>query len=357
MRVGLLMAALLCFASSEARPAIQMHDASYTAVLRNNTLRMFPIAVDSVGTVYGVQNTNLSARLQRVLPDGSAASFGSTNEVVGTAADMEFGFGGDLFANAGFQGGFSDGVVRIDRNTGIGSMFWTSPQDQAFADGGLVFDAAHSTLYSMSLPSASLFAINAAGNATVVMSNVASNVMGMAQDNAGQLLALTISGEVYRIDPIARTSSLLMDLGDSISGVFQFRSLAFEPDLQEIWFTTEEGTTGTKRSLYKMSHDGTSLSLVATGNNLLNVAIGGRSDGVMGSAVYVSSPITAGGSNELFELRRIDSAEVPEPSSALIFAFLFGMAAAVGVLRKKRLRAWRCRSYAARAIRQGTAAP
>lgn len=284
---------------------------------------MFPIAVDSTGTVFGVQDTTLGARLQRVLPDGSAASFGSTNEVVGTAADMVFGFGGDLFANAGFTGAYSDGVVRIDRNTGIGSMFWTSAQDQAFADGGLVFDSAHSILYSMSLPSASLFAINAAGNATVVMSNVASNVMGLTQDKAGHLLAMTISGELYQIDPIAKTSSLLVDLGDSISGVFQFRSLAFDPDLQEIWFTTEEGTTGTQRSLYKMSNDATSLSLVATGNNLLNVAVGGRSDGMPGSAIYVSSPITAGGSNELFELRRMDAADVPEPTSLLIISGLF----------------------------------
>lgn len=320
-----LCAIVILVISVTANAAIQVHDASYSALVRSNN-RMFPIAVDAAGTVFGVRDTDSNAPLQRIEPDGSTSTKGSANGVVGVAADLEIGFDGYLYANVGYFGSYSDGVLRIDPNTGLGSMFWTSPADAAFADGGLVFDPDRFRLYSISTTSPKLYSIDHNGNATTLVSNLARDVMGLAQDNDGDLLAITLLGKVHVIDPDAGTTSLLVDLKTLLPHILHFGSIAFDGASNAIWFTTDQDATGTKRALYTMQRDGTGLTLVATGDNLLNVAIGGRSDGLQGSAIYVSSPRTAGGIDQVFELRREVIAEVPEPSALIIWTVVGAVA-------------------------------
>jgi len=135
-----------------SRGAIVVHDPTYTALVSGTNNNILPLAVDPARNLYYVTSTSTSSDFVRLAPDGTEATLNNNvGFVVGVFADLEVGFGGDLFANVGFPGASVDGVIRLNRLTGAASLFWQSASDKAFADGGLAFDSTTQTLYTQSL--------------------------------------------------------------------------------------------------------------------------------------------------------------------------------------------------------------
>ena len=120
----LIISALVLVATTSAVGApLIVHDGGWTEVVRATGYPVFPLTVASDGSVYFVTGTAPGDHLHRVNTDGSVDTLYSTGGVIGTVADLEIAFGGDLFANDGSP----RGVRRFGIESPSNTTFWASP--------------------------------------------------------------------------------------------------------------------------------------------------------------------------------------------------------------------------------------
>lgn len=290
-----------------------LYDTSYTQIVRATGQPVYPLTVDASGNIYFVTGTSTGDQVRRVNTDGSIdVVYGSTNGVIGTVADLELAFDGDLFANDGSPGG----IRRFQIPTGSNGTFWASPFGQA--DAGMAFDASNQILYTSALER--IYAIDSSGSATLVTPGRigAGPDLGMALEPGGTLLSIHGDGIVSRIDPTAHTYTSFLDLGSILPDWQQFKSLDVNPDSGKVIFTLDvQHMPPTHRELWMMDPDGSNLFLLAEGSVLdgvdgpLNAKWGRSGDGSGAWSIYVGLNET----QQIIELRPI---AVPETSTLLL---------------------------------------
>ena len=274
--------------------ALTIHDPRFVAEQRlASGPQAFPITVGSDSSIYGVTGTSTSDALVRINTDNSVTTLNSSvGRVVGVIADLEVGFGGDLFANFGLND--THGVVRFDNATGTASTFYSAASFNA--DGGLAFDAAHSLLYLQSqLPNAPLIALDSSGNATTVVASLGEG-RGLALESTGTIITIG-STDIRRVDPTTHAVSSILDISSTLPG-FLLRSVDVL-STGEIVFSAENGSAAT-RELYSIGPNGGPLNLIATDTSWgpLGIKDGVSRDG-LGESLYFSNPNTF----EVYELR------------------------------------------------------
>ncbi len=340
--VGLFAALLIGVGTAESA-TITVHDAGYTALVSQTRERVYPLAVDADRNLYYVTGTSVADNFVRMAPDGTETTLNSgVGFVVGVFADLEIGFGGNLFANVGYSGMYVDGVIQLNPSTGTSSLFWQSTADEAFADGGLAFDATRQVLYSQSyLPNpdrggagtySDLVALDSYGNATTVIHNLGPS-LGLDMESSGTLVTIS-HNQIRRIDPDTKSVTTILDVA-AISSDYMFGNVAVHPDTGDIYFHAGVNHRG---NVYRVGADGSDLTLVASdpGSSTdpggpIGLTIGPSRDGSDLTSIYLGYP---NADRQFVELRPV-AAPVPEPTSLAMWAGL-GIMGLVVMRRRRR---------------------
>jgi hypothetical protein len=303
---------LLLNTGPNAFAALVIHDARFVSEQRISNPRTYPLAIDSDGSIYSVTGTAVSDDFIRVSTDNTVTTLNnSVGRVFGVISDIEFGFGGDLFANYAQlpnNDSGTHGIARLDKSTGAISTFYSGPSFNA--DGGLAFNATSSVLYMHSqLAGSSLLAFDSLGNATTVVAGLGEG-RGLAIEDAGTLITIGET-EIRRVDPTVASVSTVRDIAADLPG-YKLRSVDVL-STGEIVFTAQNDST-LSRSLFSISSFGGPLNLIATDavGGPHQIKFGVSRDG-LGESLYLNNPDTLA----LYELRLT---AVPEPSSLAILS-------------------------------------
>ena len=204
---------------STVHAAIIVHDSRFVAEQRLASGPItFPLAIDSDSAIYSVTGTSVFDQLIRIDTDNSVTALSSVGYVVGVIADLEIGFGGDLFANytqLPFGSSGTHGVLRFNKLTGATSVFYSASSFNG--DGGLAYSAVNSVLYEQSqLPDAPLRAIDSFGHATTLIASLGEG-RGLALESAGSLVSIG-GTNIRRIDLTTLAVSSIFDITSSLPG-------------------------------------------------------------------------------------------------------------------------------------------
>lgn len=321
MRPAALLVAVFAISATHAQAGMIVHDSGYEHFLRAN-FQAFPIAVDDSGLIYVVTSTATSADLRRVNLDNSVTTLNSSvGAVIGINADLDFGFDGDLFSNAGGE------IRRFTMPSGSASNFVTGSMIHT---GGLAYDPINGLMWvSYGTTNTILESYNSSGTLvdSIFLAGIASPI-GLTLDSSGDPLLINSGANsgIRRIDSGTGTSTLLMDFTSGslgpVNGIVTDNS-------GDIFFLSGD-FSGT--SVYRVDSSGANLSLIASNPNTgMNIAIGPSGDGSGNQSLYFTSIHT----HEINELRPTAS-PVPEPASIVLLGI--GGIALIGYeWRRKRL--------------------
>ncbi len=308
-------ALVLAIVGKCADGGVIVSDTRFTPILRAS-FQGFPIQVDSSGRIYTVTSTSTSAALDRINVDNSVETLNpSVGAVIGVLADLDFGFAGDLFANAAGR------IRRFSNSNYSGSDFATRPLSP---DGGLAFDSVNQLMWVTG--DSDLFAYDGSGNLVeTIVGATQGGPSGLDIDSTGDLVLLLRGGilngvvlppEIVRVDTSTKSISQIVNL----KGYGYLRGIAVGSN-DELFFTTSNPLTG-QGFIYRVGSDGSGLSLVATNDAQINgICVGLSGDGTGRESIYLAASNTA----QFYELRPV--AAVPEPSSMTIELTLLGMLA------------------------------
>ena len=320
-----------------ANAGLLVDDPSWQAVTRATGVSAYPITVDSSGDVYFVTGTSYSDKLEEVTTSGAINVITpATGAVVGTVANLEFGFGGNLYAPVGAPGYEPRGIEEFSLPGGTTSMLWNS--DLQSGDAGMAFDPSKQLMYVSVNQTGQIMAVNAVGNATVVASPPTGG-FGLALESNGNLLLMSGGGQLYNINPTSNSVTPTINLGALIPDASQFKSMDIDPLNGKIFFSVEMTASTTTRDLYSINPDGTGLNLIAQGgagtgvDGPLQIKFGAAGDGSGNTSLYLDM----NESQQIIELRNVN---VPEPSSIVLLLFgSLGIFSLLGVqgYRKSRL--------------------
>jgi hypothetical protein len=285
--IRLTFTGLLILVSHMFAGELALYDSGWTEVLRATGQPVYPLTVDGSGSIYYSTGTSPFDQIRRLNVDGSVDLVATTVGVVGTVADLEFGFGGDLFANQGFPGG----VRRYNISDGSSSLFWSSALGSP--DAGLAFDSSRNKLFVSAV--GQIVALDSSGVASVaaIARQNAGPDLGLALEPTGTLLSIGGDGIIARTDPDTGSYTQLVDLRSQIQNWQQFKSIDVNRESGEVIFSVNLISSPTLRQLWKMNPDGTGLSLVAEGiqangiDGPLNVGWGRSGDGTGSWSIFL----------------------------------------------------------------------
>ena len=292
------------FLVANLQAGLMVHDSRFVGSLRAST-PTFPIQVDSVGNIYTVTSTAPNAELRRINTDNTVDSLTAVNAVIGVLADLEFGFNGDLFANA---------TAHVRRFSGPSfSSAPFGPFNVITPDGGLAFDSANQIMWATG--GNDLFGLNSSGSIVDTISGITiGGPSGLTIESSGDLLLLTRGGgngayvpEIQRINPTTHATQQLIDL----SSLNLFMRGIDVSRTGEIFFSAGNQTTG-EGFIYSVQSDGSNLTLIAShdGAQFSGIALGNSSDGSGRESIYFSAD-----NQEIYELM---NTAVPEPSTNIL---------------------------------------
>jgi DNA-binding beta-propeller fold protein YncE len=239
--------------------------------------------------------------------------------VIGTHAKLAFGFGGNLFATS--QGA----ILEFSPITGARQVFYSGFQD---GDAGLAYDSSRQVLWvSNSGPTSNdIIALDSTGAIVETIHNASYGGYGMALDHAGNLVLITASGLIERINPETQAVTQIANL-TSVLPQANIRSLAIDPKNGDLYFAEQySGPIGSyvaMNGLYRIDPDGTDLTRLISGFNG-QMAFGASSGGDGRLSIYLGDP----DHDQLFEVR-----SVPEPSSVVITTI--GIISCLSVSRRR----------------------
>jgi DNA-binding beta-propeller fold protein YncE len=304
---GILLAGLMAGLAihDNAQAGLVAYKPGFTPILRASGFQSYPLAIDAEGDIFTVTGTSPGDRLMEVTASGQVITLNSfVGGVIGTHSKLAFGFGGNLFATS--QGA----ILEFSPTTGSRQAFFSGQQD---GDAGLAFDSSRQLLWvANSGPmSNDIIALDSTGAIVETIHNASYGGYGMALDHNGDLILITASGMIERINPETQAVTQIADL-TSVLPQANIRSLAIDPSNGYLYFAEQYSGLNSAyiamNGLYRIAPDGSDLTRLISGFNG-QMAFGASSEGNGRLSIYLGDPVHY----QLFEVR-----SVPEPSSVVM---------------------------------------